>query len=240
MKRFVVIFMLMTILASASVKNVRIFETPTALVREKGAYSIAARFYRDNGIYIRSSLTVNHIFSLGIMEYVDGFVGNSRIVPSIPGVHVKISVLDNPVEDINIAFGYDAVHTGSFSQYGSNKIYGGYFAFTKGFFLVADEPHIFNFGVIWPILKESYYPFPFIGAQFHFGSVVTLGTEISGASFAGRDPIIFLNNHVLKFNAGEYVFLSVSLQMALKREEGSLDPKLEWARNVNLGYKNYF
>lgn len=218
----------------------RVLDTPTAINPDKGSYRVEFTFYSGNGIYTRATLGINPFLSMGIMEYIDGFIGNDRIQFHVPGVQAKLSFLDNPLEGYNFAIGYDALNTGSFSQH-EEKLYAAYGVLTKGWFLVAPSPHLFNLGFKWPIFKKSNYPIPFTSLLFNLGPILSYGIELDSFGFSENDPYSFLNSHIIKLSIGESVNVSLSIQIAAINSGNQIrETKGNIGRNITLGYLNYF
>lgn len=220
-----------------------LFETPNAIAAYRGEYHVTSTFYRDGGMNMRVQLALTDRLALGIVQYIDGVIGDNSHQFTPPGVLGKFTLTLNPPEAWNMAFGYDALYTGSYPVF-EKKAYGFYGVISKGFFLLADYPHLFQFGLSAPVTGDELYPFLFTSLELYLFQSLRIGSELNGLHFQTSGQYDLIHSHVIITELSELFELRLAFQWAGKNKvkEDLSASYWDWdlSRNIRLVYKNYF
>ena len=218
-----------------------IFDTQSAVGGEKGSYTVHLSTYKHGGILVRTGISINRFIHLGIMEFVDGLLGSGENRWHIPGIYGKVSVLNHPEEGWNLAFGWDVINNGSILWYEDSPVYGPHVVLTKGFFLGAQNPHIWNVGSKMALTHSKREFFPFTSVYFRIVAFLDYGIEIDNITFRENAKYHFINNHLLSFNITDHFSIQFIFQMGINvydiRESHFRDYN---GRNLTLTYQNQF
>ena len=128
-----IIYLLVSSIIAYGIAVNDIYTTPTAINPERGFYQLHFDLYEAGGLGLRASVGLNKYIYLGLIEYIDGFIGAGEMTWNIPGVLAKVSFLGREEEAFNVALGWDMLNAGSFSDF-SVPVSGPYLTFTKGWF----------------------------------------------------------------------------------------------------------
>jgi hypothetical protein len=239
-KYFLTAFILFSLVFSVPSE---LFDTPTALSFEQGEYNIHFTVYQGGGILLKGGLGISERIHLGIMEFVDGLIGKDENKWQIPGIFGKIVFSSCDPLALNVAAGYDSFYNGSFTEY-VDKSYGPFISLSKGFLLVAEDPHLFSFGIRYPIVKnKDGRPELFVSQYINLGPVFSYAVEMHDITFNKKAKYSLINNHIAEIRFGEFLYFQFIFQIALStgREEYiSSKSKAYFSRNIRLGYSNYF
>jgi len=235
--------LILLLLAPLRAATTEIFDTPNALGRDKGEVSVTITAYDAGGINLKAGFGLARFLELGVVGYVNGLIGAGSNRVEIPGIYGRIHVTDQPPEGFNFALGYAPLFHGSFTE-GTNHPYGPYLAASKGFFIASSVPHLFSFGVAWPLVPDLGKPMGFASLAIHFGAVVEYGVEITDLSFQPSARYDFVNNHSVRVSLGENFQVQFVFQVAAK---SALDPSgaiarmdATTSRNLRIVWQNQF
>lgn len=227
-----------SLLLNATFKNT-VYETPLAISLEKGEYTVDTYFYNNGGILNKVAVGLNTFINLGIIEYMDGLIGNSKIKFSYPNVSAKIRFTDKPYDSYNFAIGYDAFYKGGFSP-SHKKIHGVYFVYTQGFLLL-DSPQFFSTGVRQPLLYEIIQPDIFFSLYLNLSKFFNLSIEIDNIHLGKQYNYYFILNNSFIFKPVEELGIQFTIQGALEHIPNSnIKPKMDWSRSFRIYYSSFF
>ncbi len=221
----------------------KVFETQTAVVSDQGAYAFEFNFYNNGGVQGKAGLAISSFFELGVIEYIDGLIGKEKVTFNVPGVFAKIKFTDNAVEKWNFSFGYDALYSGSFSEY-ADKRYGVYGVFSKGFFFILPLPHVYSVGIVYPVVPDEGTLNFYSSIISSFNEMFSLGIELTSLSLEDRKNYNFINNWSFNFNLNEQFSIQFTLQLGSRNEYNAQDSLektiIDYSRNVRLVYGSFF
>ena len=240
MKKLIILIILFTTLSASKISS--ILNTQTALFDEEKTYNINFTVYNMGGVNLRAGLTINSRFVLGVNQFVDNLIGYDNGTWYIPGVFLKIGLLDNPPESFNLAVSYDSFFNGSIKEYNGIS-YGISIINSKGFYLFSDLPHIVSLGIRFPLIPKEIRNFNevniFISSIFRITKFLNINFELLNIYFTPNHNYTYLLNSEINYSISDS--LSVILYFELFREfntEKLFNNKI--GRILRISYLNLF
>jgi len=244
MKKFYYLLIFTGLLAGSELP-VRGFDNQTPWCYSRGEFNISFTAYNNGGINLGAGVGVNDRISLGIIEFVDGLIGDGKNKWYIPGVEGKVSILNLPPEKINTSISYNPLYYGSFSEY-TNKSYGITASVGKGFYIASSRPHALAMGLNLPILPDyarHIRELSLYGSMIvSFGQYFKIGTEMGNIHFKKNPVHRFIWNNFAHFYITDGFALQFILQVSDKKNPEGADKlfKTITSRNIGLSYTGYF
>jgi hypothetical protein len=93
----------------ATIEPTKIVDKPTAGLLKRGSYLVSANFYQQGGVLLGLSVGVFEKFSFGISYGGTDIIGPNKIqMNPLPGVNVKLRLVDEGVTMPALALGFDS------------------------------------------------------------------------------------------------------------------------------------
>jgi hypothetical protein len=94
---------------AATIEPTMIVDKPTAGILKRGAYAVRTNFFEQGGVLVGLSVGVFENFSFGISYGGTDIIGANKIkMNPLPGVNVKLRLLDEGVTMPALAIGFDS------------------------------------------------------------------------------------------------------------------------------------
>ncbi|MDD5065747.1 MAG: hypothetical protein PHF84_01745 [bacterium] len=225
---------------------IQLIDVPTAFTILRGYYDIGFVTYPGGGIQTKISIGLTDRIMLGIIEDIDGAIGNDRAKWSIPGVLAKINIVYPDPESMGLALGYDVLSSGLYSKAYNNEltddlVYGFYMVASKSVMLFKGDQYL-HFGVRFPILPNE-ARVKGKNISFYTGLNVIINPELM---LIGEIENIYLNasrgkevlyNLGLKYSFSESLSIGAIFQYTKSKELNSTD---KVSRSLSIEYQNIF
>ncbi len=124
---------------AATVEPTTIVDKPTAGILKRGSYAVRTDFFEKGGVLVGISVGVFDNFSFGVSYGGTGIIGSDSIgMNPLPGVNVKLRLLDEGVTMPALAFGFDSQGKGPYVDSTSR-----YTIKSPGFYLAGSKNYSF-------------------------------------------------------------------------------------------------
>ncbi len=248
MRKIIYLFLILLIPFFLHAEIINLIDIPTATTILRGYYDIDFLAYGRGGIMTRISIGLTDRIMLGIIEDVDGAIGNHRPDWNIPGVLIKLNLIYPEPDSLGLAIGYDSLLAGEYGKVYNNQlsddlVYGFYIACSKPVILFKGE-QFWHFGLRFPILPPAARE-KGKNISLYTGLNIIINTELM---IAGEIENIYINsgrnrgseiiyNLGLRYNFSEFLNIAVNLQYTQSRE---INPTDRASRALRIGYQNIF